>query len=292
MYHSPDGYGSNGHESPSAPQGSLAVVNKQQALWYLSVAWVLVTFPGILAVSFGLTAPYLPPGQIPFLSEDGFFVALFVVPFGGALVLQLIRNYWQAQSMRSIGLSETRGFYPWSRNRAGIIDGRTVMSEYRSPGKSHNHNNGPRNFTVMAAQCDADEGVIIAVPGAENSIASSLADMPLPTSEVDGYTVFGNAEYANAILTPRVRNALDDADLVREVRIGDISALFREADNGSSKAGMGLAASMISRTQTFDGHVRTSVRGYRRDPDDLRDMIEVVTAVADAAEAAPPHQRA
>lgn len=270
------------------------MVNKQEALWYGIVLWFVVTFVGFGAVFYGLTAPYLTLSQLPYSDGIGFFVQVVVVTFGGALVLQQIRNYWLAQSMRRLGLTGSEGLLPWSRNRVGTIDGRTVRSAVHN--LKGTTDDGTTEFALMAAECDADgAAVIIGVPGvtvpgpSQASHGVALEDLPAPTADVDGYTVVGDVDRATDLLTPRVRDVLEAADEVEVVYVGDVDPLFK---HDASVLGHGVETDDANRraraARHIEGDVRTATGGVRRDPDDLREMIDVVTTVADAAEAAAP----
>lgn len=275
-----------------------------------AIVWILLLIGGVFVLYTGRAEPLVPTSSLP--SFQTAMLTLVGAAVVGSVGLVLLENRsWKAMG-REVGLTpdgSSTGLVPFvSLNEhggalftlfekpdlTGTVDGYPVRVTTYSVGGGGEHSTSTR-YTLVEAELAApvDDGLVIGWGEEEGPIAHDDVPSGLPTSDVgNDFTAVGadSGERAEAILTPRVRTALESLDRASGVTVGDpTDAVMGAISESSDSALAGFAGSLMTSAfrdkRSFDAStVANSVEGSITDPDELSGQAGALAAVADAVE--------
>lgn len=276
----------------------MSLVRKHRLYRIAVIAWGVVVLGFVVLTISGNARPFLSPDALPIdgpLQMVGVTVALIVL--GALLILQLERREWKAAGKRA-GLSPRgRGGIIGKPDLVGTVEGRQVRArtESRAVGGGGDSGSDSSTFTVVETDLaePTERGLIVT---AGSSPTAGMEDVPVDLANqlvtVGDVTVLGGSEsFAQAVVTPRVENALTGTNTIEGVHVGESADVFLEAIEAS---GGGIAGSMMG---LVEGRIRermpggpetvgTERKGVILDGADLEARARAVVAVADSFERA------
>lgn len=274
----------------------MALIRKHALYQLAAIAWGVVVFGVVVLTVSGNARPFLAPDALP---VDGplqlFAVTVALIALGVAAILRLETRSWKAAGKQA-GLSPRgRGGIVGKPDLVGTVDGREVRArtESRAVGGGGESGSDTAKFTVVETGLSepTERGLVVtAGESPTTGLEGVSADLADQLTTVGDVAVLGESEaFARAAVTPRVQNALAEADSLDGVHAGESADVFVDAIEDS---GSGLAASMVGiveneirdRLPGGPETVGTDTRGVILDGDDLEAHARAVVAVADGFE--------
>ncbi len=179
----------------------------------------------------------------------------------------------------------------------GTVNGRPVrVTTYSTAGGSPESGTSPRTFTVVKATLESPIADALIVSGSADGVESGLAAVAtesLPATTIDDVVVFGaDAEdRGRELLSGRVRTVLESSGASVGAILGDPTDLILEGLMGDMGGQLALMAGEEQIRQRLHEHpahdpsaVSCSTESRHVDASDLRRQIEMVTALAAAAD--------
>lgn len=249
--------------------------------------WFLLAVAFAIATYLGFVDPYLPwsttPGPAWALP-----VAILVVGVLGLELLSVLETRaWVSAGHRADLSADGLGITSMPK-LTGDVQGRSVTAYVRE--ESGRKSTSKRRYTVVEADLSgpAETGLVIfRLDGAGSATDGRGAggDGPVQVHREGGYVGSGGSEgLVAAVLTERIRRALDQVRGLETVHVGAAGDFLSNA--GSSASGSMMASAF---TEAFTGDrssVATETKGVVLDGDQLRARVEAVATVADAFEEA------
>lgn len=265
-----------------------------------------VTYLGVVVGAFALLAAYTGNAE-PLVSASEMpgepwyaFVGIAALMLFAALFTKyLASRSWASMGRRADFTPEGGGSLLGTPDLTARLDGRQVRARTRTvTRKNASSQEGSKKATYTVVEADLAEptDANLLLGRAEDGAASEILDLgsgAIQTQTIDDeFLVVGNGSesLAKDLLTPRVRDALDDVEELSQLSVGDPSEPVLDALPDSSGSAIGgmlggkLAEKLEERLAGSETTVGHQTKGVLLDPDDLSRQAEAVAALADALE--------
>lgn len=272
------------------------MVRKHNVYQGIGVVWTVLSFGAAIVTYTGNAEPYVSASQLPAAGTPlGLFGSgLALMTVGWLVLAQFEKRSWRAMARR-VGLASEGRLLPYGvPDLTGSVHGRSVLvhTHKRKTGGGAEGSN-TTTYTRIEAELSgpADEGLLVARSDGDGP--AGLDALPAGTTTIDGFAVIGPEELARAVLTSRVRNAVESMVGADSVTVGDASGAMVDALPDTSNTLVGALYDGVADSSAFgdDATATVETKGLLLEPDRLETQVEAAVAVADAFEEATADRR-